>query len=142
MSMAPHDLPRNDTFAALWSALQPNQRLFVLARLEGMSITDAAEKVGVNRSTASRWRDADRAIELVQTAALDSAMSILQQSLVEAAVVKVTGLRSGDERVAQAAANDVLDRFAGKAKTPVDLTHAGAVEHVQVYLPNNGREQA
>lgn len=133
----------DETFADLWAGLEPVQRTFVLKRLEGHTVTSAAAEVGVGRTTtyAKSWANVERCVELAQTQALEGALSVLQRALLEAASVKVAGLRSAEERIRQGVATELIERFAGKAKTEIDLNHGGSVGHqVQVYLPENGRD--
>lgn len=116
-------------FVDIWSDLTHAQRQYVIARQEHPTKKDAAEAIGVPSSTVYKWPDVvEDAVRLVQEEAISSALSMLTSGLAKAAMVKLAGLDSGDERVQQSAATEVLDRLLGKPTQRQEVTHDGALE--------------
>ena len=78
----------------------------------------------------------DRAIELLGDDGVIMADEILQDAVIEAAEVKVGGLRSRDERIRQGASSDILDRKVGKPLQKQESKHDGEVTIRVVYGPD------
>lgn len=88
------------------------QQRFVVARLESDTDVEAARKIGISRETASRWPERElikRAITLASLEAYEGARAILRRNAIKAAMVKVRGLDSADDRIAQQAAKEILE---------------------------------
>lgn len=116
------------SFRQLWQSLNHNQRRFAVAMLDSPSKKEAALAINLEPNTVYKWNGpVDEVVEILLEQARDSAYSILEGSVVKAAMVKVSGLDSDDERVRQSEATEILDRVMGKPKQEqaVDLTTKG-----------------
>lgn len=110
--------------------LNRNRFDYVLARAHQPSIDAAVKEIGLSPSWYYKFPEEERneletlADELHYEARIQ-AILILEQATIEAARVKVDGLKSKDKRLAQDAATEILDRNLGKALQPTDITSAG-----------------
>ena len=106
------------------------QRRWVIARTNTRSDAEAARQCGLQKSSVCKWPNKaqlDQAVRDLQALPAAAAVAILETATVKAATVKVGGMDSADERVAQGAATEVLDRVLGRAVHRQDVTvHAGA----------------
>ena len=69
----------------------------------------------------------------LNAAAKIRAKQILEDAVVEAARVKVAGLKNSNARIKQDAATEILDRNGFKATQPIDLTSKGeSIAPVQI----------
>lgn len=103
----------------------PEQARWVLWRLVCKSDQEAAKKVGIHRTTVSRWEnkaDLDAAVLRLLASPTEAVMAILHDAAIEAARVKVEGLKSRSESVKQGAATEILDRNIGKPKQSHEIT--------------------
>jgi hypothetical protein len=120
--------------------LTPEQKRFVRWRPWFNSNTKAAKKARVPINTVNGWRKRgipiDRAVELLGDDGVIMADEILQDAVVEAAEVKVAGLRSRDERIRQGASSEILDRKVGKPPQKVEHDADGEVTIRVVYGPD------
>ena len=115
------------TFEEVWAQLDHNQRRFVVAMQECPTKAEAAKAIGVKPNTIYKWPDTvDDAIQLLATSIADAACDIIAQATAKAAMVKVVGLDSGDERIRQGVASEILDRRLGTAvqKSEVGLSES------------------
>ncbi len=107
-----------DNFSQLWASLGTSQQKYAIARLHTGTDTEAAQEAGVKYDTVTHWknkRDVDQVVRMMIANARDTAMGILETGLVEAAIVKLTGMReTSDKRLAQEAASEIMDRVIGK----------------------------
>lgn len=113
----------------------PEQVKWVLARLVTKTDGEAAKEIGMHPSTVSRWPNKtklDKAVMLYLRQPIDAALGILREAAVDAAVVKVGGLKSKKDTIRQSAATEILDRNIGKPKQTQEITGAkgGPVEFV------------
>lgn len=105
----------------------------VMALSTGASITQAMKEVGCSRS----WfygnvteEERQNLIELageLNAATKFRARQILEDAVVEAAQVKIAGLRSRHDTVKQGAATEILDRALGKANQTVTGKDGGEI---------------
>ncbi len=113
----------NHTFNTIWRKLNRNQRRFVVHMNEYSSKKDCAKALNIPVRTTYCWPDiVDKAIEMYQDHVSDVATIILADSISKAALVKVAGLDSEDERIKQMSATEILDRYFGKAKQRTEHT--------------------
>lgn len=110
--------------------LNRNRFDYVLARAHLSSVEAAVKEIGLSSSWYYKFPEEERreleelADELHYEAKIQ-AILILEQATIEAAKVKVEGLKSKDRRLAQDAATEILDRNIGKALQPTDITSGG-----------------
>ena len=122
-------------FAELWNKLTPTQRRFVVAMQEYPTKKEAAEAIGISPQTAYNWNGTvDDAVAFVVNDVALAMLGIIRANAVKAAAVKAAGLDSTDERVAQAASTEIMDRVAGKATQRQEVTGAdgGPVQYEDV----------
>ena len=116
----------NIKFQAIWRKLNRNQRRFVVGMTEYGSKKSCAEAMGLVAGTVYGWPSyVDDAVELYQEHIADAATGILAAGIAQAALVKIAGLESGDERVKQSASTEILDRHFGKPKQRTEHTGEG-----------------
>lgn len=100
---------------------------YVIARSEGLSVEGALKRIGRSKGwfyglgEEERKRLDDMANELHYEIAI-SAMMLLSENVLEAVRVKVKGLRSGNERIRQQVATEIIDRVLGKAGENVNVS--------------------
>ena len=110
-------------FKGLWGDMSHNQQRFAVAMLESSSKKVAALAIGVEPDTVYRWGESvDLVIEYMKEEARDSALLLLESSIVKAAAIKRAGLDSGDEKVRQDVASELLDRILGRAKQTTEIS--------------------
>ena len=113
-------------FRRLWQQLTHNQRRFAVAMLDSPTKKDAAIACQLEPNTVYKWNGVvDEVVEILLDRAADSAYDILEGQVVKAAMVKVSGLDSADEKVRQAESTEILDRVLGRARQSVDVTTDG-----------------
>lgn len=120
-----------DQITDLLDQLSYTQQRFVIARLECDTDIEAAEKIGISRETVSRWPEREiirKVITLSAVDALAGARAIIQRNAIKAAMVKVKGMDSKDERIAQQAAKEVLEWSIDMPVQPVELWREAAIE--------------
>jgi hypothetical protein len=120
----PTALPQaGEEFTRIWDGLSHNQRRFVLAMLDCNTKKEAAEHIGLIPDTVYRWpKTVDLAIDMVLNHAREAATSVLRDNLLRAALVKVGGLDSDDEAIAQKTATEIIDRELGRAAQSMKLS--------------------
>lgn len=105
----------NGELGEIWEGLTPDQRAYVVARLDYPTKKDAAFHIGLKPQTIYQWpKEVERAYDLLKEDILLGAVDIIRVSLAKAAMIKVSGLDSDDERIKQAVATEILDREMGK----------------------------
>ena len=113
----------NNKFQSIWRKLTRNQRRFVVGMTEHGSKKSCALAMNLKPPTVYGWPGyVDEAVELYQEHIVDVATVVLADAIAEAALVKVDGLESGDERIKQKASTEILDRYFGKAKQRTEHT--------------------
>ena len=104
------------TNAELWAELTPTQRRFVVAMTEYPNKKESAEAIGIAPQTAYNWNgNVNDAIDFVRENIALATLGVLTANAAKAAMVKSAGLDSNDERIAQAAATEIIDRILGKS---------------------------
>ncbi len=107
--------------------LTPQQLRWVAVRPHCNSDTEAAVEAGLAPSVLWRWpQKVHVAVRLMAGDGVIASREILRSALPLAAMRKVDALDSADERIQQAAATEILDRFHGKPKQAIDATVTGA----------------
>ena len=130
------------------SQATPDQVRWVLARLHTKTDHEAAEEVGVHRSTVSKWdnkAELDIAVNILLREPIKAAVEILGNASAEAAQVIVDTLRvKRDNRLRLNAASDILDRVGVKGAQRHELTGAegGPIETKDVTLSDEQRNRA
>ena len=110
---------------ALWR-LTPDQIRFVVARQECPTDKEAAEQIGISPATVSYWKTKgapiDDALRLMAVDGLVTALHIRKRNLTKAMLVKVAGLDSGDERLRQGVATEIVEWELGRATQTTEIT--------------------
>jgi hypothetical protein len=115
--------PSDDELSQILSQLTVDQIRFVVARQECSTDREAARAIGMSESTVYRWpATVKRAVELMVRDGLTTALHLRRRALAKAMLVKVKGLDSGDERVRQAAASEIIEWELGKAQQPQKIS--------------------
>lgn len=105
----------SERFSAIWAQLNHNQRRYVVAMQESSTKREAAQAIDLEPDTVYRWPTlVDEAVELMALNIKDAAIDILANAAVKAAMIKVAGLDSSNEKIRQDAATEILDRQLGK----------------------------
>lgn len=103
--------------------LTPQQLRFVAERPHCNSDREAAKACGIPITTVAGWPNkVHKAVKLMASDGVIVSREILRKSLPLAATVKAAGLRTADDKIRQAAATEILDRFLGKASQSIDLS--------------------
>jgi len=112
-------------FADVWSQLTPPQRRFVVAMQEYPTKKEAAVALGISPNTVYNWPSVvDDAIVIATNNVALATLGIITANATKAAMVKVKGMDSYDEKIAQAAATEILDRNIGKPVQRQELSGA------------------
>lgn len=109
--------------------LTSQQLRYVAERYRHDSNAAALRALNMSDDAPYRWAnraDVDEAVLLMACDGVLVSRELLRRALPQAAVVKVAALDSADERIQQAAATEILDRFHGKPKQAIDATVTGA----------------
>lgn len=120
--------------------LTPQQLRYVAERYRHDSNADALRALNMSPDAPYRWpnrADVDEAVRLMAFDGVFVSRELLRRALPLAAVVKVAGLESADERIRQAAATEILDRFHGKPKQSIDTAVTGPVQLVMTWGDND-----
>jgi len=108
--------------------LTPKQLRYVAERYRHDTDRETLEVLGMSPDAPYRWANKAEVNEAIALMARDGVFvsrELLRRALPQAAVVKVAGLDSSDERIQQAAATEILDRFHGKPTQKNEVTGAG-----------------
>jgi len=112
----------DDSLEDILSRLTIAQLRWVVERQRCDSDATAALTIGINPKSVGNWPpEVHRAAQLVAMSGVEAAVEIIKGSVMKAALVKVTGLDSRNEKVRQEAATEILDRIMGKPGQKVDL---------------------
>lgn len=112
-----------DVFALVWGKLSPLQRKFVVAMQEFPTKKEAAAAIGISPNTAYNWNEeVDTAVDFMRSNIALSTLGIIQANATKAAMVKAAALDSEDEKIAQGAATEILDRNLGKPTQRNEVT--------------------
>lgn len=120
--------------------LQDKQLAYVLSRAKSVSTAEALRNAGLGKNVYYKWPEEERehleeiAYRLQREQAVQ-ALLVLQDATKQAAEVKVSGLKSRDERVKQNVATEILDRTIGKSTDKLDVTSGG--ESIKGYVGIN-----
>ena len=110
--------------------------------LDSPTKKDAAIACQLEPNTVYKWNGVvDDVVEILLDRAADSAFDILEGQVVRAAMVKVSGLDSDDEKVRQAEATEVLDRVLGKATQKTEVSSPDGLRFVVEYVNDWRTEQ-
>jgi len=108
----------------LFDNLDERETAYILARSEAVSNSEALRKCGFSQGWLSK-RDIEdlngRADKLRKDKAF-RASQLLEGALVDAAQVKINGLKVRDERVKQSVATEILDRAFGRPTQKTELS--------------------
>ncbi len=105
---------------AILLQLNQDQIRFLIARQDSDTDKDAALSIGLTVSQAKSWSPERKelihqALNLMAQDGLVTALHLRKRALAEAMAVKCGGLRSGDERIRQGAATEIIEWELGKA---------------------------
>ena len=122
-------------FAAMWSRLSHNQQRFAVAMLQCASKKEAAEMIGLEPQTVYRWNgDVEQIVAFMRNDYAAAAVGILAANNAKAAMVKIAGLDSDNEKIRQDVASEILDRNLGKATQRQEVTGAAGAPLEIVYV--------
>lgn len=117
------ELSKVENFQTAWRKLSPTQKRFAVAMLDYPTKKEAAEAIGLSPQTVYNWNGSiDTVVSIMQENAALSALSIILASTNKAAMVKAAGLDSDNEKIAQDAASEILDRSLGKPTQRNEIT--------------------
>ena len=114
-----------DDLRTILDGLKDKQLAFVMARVSSVSTAEALRTCGIGKSAYYDWPEDERkyledvAFRLQRESAT-RALMIIQDAAVQAAEVKVQGLKNRDDRIKQAASTEILDRNLGKPTQKLD----------------------
>jgi hypothetical protein len=111
----------SEEFAEIWKRLNHNQRRFVVQMAESSNKKEAALAIGLHETTVYNWpKDVDKAVTLYHAHVSDAAAKMLADGVAKAALIKLGGLDSSDEKIRQSASSEILDRVLGKAAQVIE----------------------
>jgi len=110
--------------------LTPEQIRYVIQRVDTSTDREAALALGIRPNQISKWKryaPIDEAVHLMIYDGLTTALHIRRRSLAKAMAIKAEGLDSGDERLRQSVATEIVEWELGKATQNVrqDVTSGG-----------------
>ncbi len=125
-----------DNLQAELDKLEDSRLDYVMARSVVNSDADGYKNAGIPKASFYKWAASERDYlnELAQRFKRETAaraLRVIRDAAAEAAEVKVSGLKSRDERIKQAAASEILDRTVGKVPTEVDLKATVTAQIIQ-----------
>ena len=124
-------------YREVFSKLTKDQLRFVVALQEYPSKKEAAEFLKIPVKTTYNWGSIiDEAVKLLALDIIESSRQMRKSALARAIAVKIAGLDSGDEKIRQSAATEIIEAELGKAKQSIDLT--GPVEIIVRYADEDG----
>lgn len=116
----------SDELEQVLDKLSIDQIRFIVARQQFSTDKEAAEEIGIKPDTVYQWKHKgvpiDEAVRLMAVDGVVLAQHIRRKNLAKAMLVKTGGLDSGDERVRQGAATEIIEWEMGKAKQKTELT--------------------
>jgi len=140
-SLTENSISEGDSeFSRLWRQLSHNQRRFVVAMRECSTKAEGAKAIELEPDTVYRWPDiVDDAIDLMDLHVKDAAVQVLADAVAKAALIKVSGLDSGDETLRQATASEVMDRVLGRAQQRHEVAGTGEGGALLIQYVNDWR---
>ena len=136
-----------DELEQVLAELTVDQIRFVVARQEFSTDKEAAGEIGIKPDTVYQWKykgcPIDEALRLMALDGVIVAKHLRRRNLAKAMAVKVAGLDSGDERIRQGVATEIVEWEIGKAKqtTEVSGRDGGPIETKDVTLTDDERTQ-
>ena len=117
----------SERFSEVWRELSHNQRRFVVAMRQCSTKAEGAKLIQLEPDTVYRWPAlVDEAIDLMDDSIKDASVEILSFAAAKAAMLKVGGMDSDDEKVRQDSASEILDRVLGRPQQAIK--HEGTGE--------------
>jgi hypothetical protein len=115
-----------DDLQTVLNQLEDNRLDYVRARSLVNSDAQAIKDIGISKTAFYKWpaEEREKLNELAQQlkrATVARAIMAIQAAAEEAALVKIAGLKSRDERLKQSAATEILDRNIGKPSQSIKL---------------------
>lgn len=123
----------SDELESILGQLTTDQIRFLIARAEFNTDKEAAESIKMKPDTIYHWKSRqgaplEEARRLMAGDGLVVAQHLRRRHLGKAMAVKVAGLDSGDERVRQNVATEVIEWEMGKAAQPTEMRGKVTVE--------------
>lgn len=113
----------SDQLEQVLARLTADQIRFIVARQEFSTDKEAAEEIGIKPDTVYQWKHKghpiDQAVRLMAIDGVIVAKHLRRRNLAKAMSVKVAGLNSGDERVRQGVATEVIEWEMGRPAQPI-----------------------
>ena len=118
--------------------LDINQREYVFARSKTKTDRAAYVEAGVSKAAFYLWGEKQRNYLNDIASRLHSerkykAEQILEESIEEATMIKIAGLKSRDEKIRQNVSTEILDRVIGKPSQPVSAEFNGEITMLVKY---------
>jgi len=126
-----------DDLRTILDQLEDKRLDYVQARSRVNSDAAAIRECGMSKTAYYNWPEDERKrlneiAQMFKRETAARALMVLQDAAVQAAEVKVSGLKDRDSRVKQSAASEILDRTVGKATEKIDVTSGG--EKIKGYI--------
>ncbi len=125
--LKPNDTKTN-RLAEIMCDLTLTQLRYVVARNECRTDKEAAETIGISPATVKGWTNkeqVDEAVRLMIWDGIITARELRRRNLAKAMAIKVAGLDSGDERLQQNVATEIIEGELGKPKQEVEQHNDG-----------------
>jgi len=108
-----------DQLEQVLETLTVDQIRFVVARQQFSTDKEAAQEIGIKPDTVYQWKHKgvkiDDAVRLMALDGVIVAQHLRRRNLAKAMAVKVAGLDSGDEKLRQSVATEVIEWELGRA---------------------------
>ena len=125
----------------IWDSASGTQQDYIIARLTERDQASAARRIGIHKSTVTKWpnlAEIEEVVTVLRRAAVEAGQLALEALVTEA--VQALGEALKDKRQRVQAAKTILDRAGLPAMSNVDVTSGGEPIRATVYIPDNGRD--
>lgn len=117
--------------------LSPIQIKYVIGMMYHKNQADALMATGIDIAVVRSWpreiRDViDKAISMIAWDTVQFARQLMKEYVLQAVLVKISGLNSEDELVRQKTATELIEWESGKAKTRMQIDQ-NTTHHVKMY---------
>lgn len=135
------NIPNMDNLQAELDQLTDQRLDYVRARSMVNTDSEGYRNAGIAKASFYTWPSDEREklnaiAQWLKRQTVVRALMVMQDAAEEAARIKVSGLKSRDERIRQSAATDILDRNLGKPSQSIDMTSGGEKLEIVVTYAN------
>lgn len=135
LELSPNN-PNESRFFDIWRGLSREQRSYVVVRSGTKTKKAAAVLAGQKPDTVYHWgEEVEEAALILKDDILIAALAIRKEALIKAIMVKVQGLESDNETVAQKAASEIIEWELGKANQPISGPGGGPILIAPTTIP-------